>query len=184
MNKLKFQMLAGAFIVLTALTLSACGPEEPPELKKAAAVIQYMMAPPNLSRSAFCVAFPEGKPSQYVSYLFSTMGSAEWPPGEDWVDKIEIETARVIGIPISPRGVTFIPRNRKNSAGSQLVIGCDDARGVVILEGYGPADTEPALYREITLREVNPAPGVALLFESNAQMGMDAQSFDPAVRGD
>ncbi len=168
-------------LVILALAFSACGSNEPPELQQAAWVIQHMMAPANLSRSAFCVGFPEGRPSQYVSYLFSDMGAAEWPINEDWADEFDRETARATRTPLAPSGVFFAPNQWECGEGTQLVIRYDDARGVVILEGYGLTDTEPVLHREITLRHVKPAPGVAMFYQSSAQMGLDIQSFDACV---
>jgi len=56
-------------------TLTSCGGQSSdPGLEKAAQVIQYMMVPRNLSRSAFSVAFTDPKPSNFVSYIFSPMG--------------------------------------------------------------------------------------------------------------
>jgi len=55
--------------------LTSCGGQSSdPGLEKAAQVIQYMMVPRNLSRSAFSVAFTDPKPSNFVSYIFSPMG--------------------------------------------------------------------------------------------------------------
>jgi hypothetical protein len=133
------------------LTLAACGPGEPPELRQAADAIAYMAAPANRSRSAFAAVYPEGKPSDYLSYLFSTLGTAEWPPSEDWADEYEIEAARSIRMPLLPAQVKILPRQWKSGGGAQLVVRADDSRGMLILEGYGITDTEPVLRREIKL---------------------------------
>jgi hypothetical protein len=174
-----FKLPIPAVLAVIVFSLTGCDSSEPPELKQAASVIRYLTAPVNLSRSAFWVAYPDGKPSEFVSYMFSTMGLAEWPPRNDEFDEFELEAIRSMGTPLVPSGVSFFPRHRQSGMGTQVVIGYDDARGVVIVEGYGPTGTEPVLRREFTLPKVSPAPGVDQVFESNARMGMDIQSFDP-----
>ncbi len=178
LNNRFFRFPVLSILTVVVLSLAGCGSNEPPELKQAVSVIRYLRAPANLSHSAFYVAYPDGKPSEFVSYLFSSMGLAEWPPGENRPCEFEPEEIRSMGIPLVPSGVSFHPCNRQSGAGMQLVISYDDAREIIIVEGYGPTDTKPILHREFTLPKVSPKPGVAQCYEANVQMGMDIQSFD------
>lgn len=136
--------------LLFGLTLSSCGerePEEPVELKRAAAVVKYMMAPNQLRRSSFLAVFPEGKPSDFVIWMFSTFGTAEWPPYEDG-DPMELEQAKSIRAPVIPSDVYLNPREPEPKKGKQLVIKSDDLRGLIIIEGYLNPQEPPVFRRE------------------------------------
>ena len=157
----------------TALMLSACGSpgsDAPEDIKQALAAVKSTTAPHQLTRSAFYVAFPEGKPSDYVSYVFSTMGSAEMPYA---FDEYEAEQMRSIGQVVYPDSVTLVPHQRDPNAARQLVLTADDARGVLIARGYVRGTEEPVLEKEWELKKVTPAPGVREMYEGNVQMGMD-----------
>ncbi len=52
--------------------------------EKVANTVHWMIMPHNFSRSEFTVASPEGLPSEFVNYMFSEMGVAEWTPFEDF----------------------------------------------------------------------------------------------------
>ncbi len=71
-----------------------------PELNQAKSFVQYLTSKRFLSRSAFKHVYPEKKPSQFVNYLFSTIGSAEWVVTGD---PFEEEQMRSIRIPIPPQ---------------------------------------------------------------------------------
>jgi len=136
--------------LFTGLTIASCGeqePEEPIELKRAAAVVKYMMAPNQLKRSSFLAVFPEGKPSEFVTWMFSTFGFAEWPPYEDG-DPMEIEQAKSIRMPVIPKDVYLNPRLLDPAKGKQIVIKSDDQRGLIIIEGYLNPHVPPVLRRE------------------------------------
>lgn len=61
----------------TLLVLIGCGGSPvPPELKRGVQMIRWMMLPMQLSRSSYSTV-QDGKPSTYVSFVFSTMGAAE-----------------------------------------------------------------------------------------------------------
>lgn len=168
--------LSGALLLATA----GCGSSAPPELKQAAQAMASMAAPVHLARSAFAVAYPECRPSEYVSYLFSPMGTAEWPPREGGVESYEVEAAKSIGATVLPAGVQIIPFEWRPGGGAQLVIRADDEAGLVILEGYGRDDVKPVLRREIRLAVVEPDAFARELFRANADMGIGYQSVDPS----
>ena len=150
-GKKTWLLLAGWLLV--GLTIASCGerePEEPIELKRAAAVVKYMLAPNHLRRSSFLAVFPEGKPSDFVAWMFSTLGTAEWPPYEDG-DPMELEQAKSIRMPVIPKDVTLTPREPDPKKGKQIVIKSDDRRGLIIVEGYLNSESPPALRREWNL---------------------------------
>lgn len=173
-----FRYLAPVLLFTLLFTLlfplCSCGEGAPPELEEAARVVHYMVAPRNLSRSMFSAAFPDQKPSQFVSYLFSSMGRAEWPtPATDF----EREQLKSIGAPATPQDVAFVSRTLDPKKGKQLVVKFDDRRSVVIVEGYVDPDEPPVLTREWALKRVSPAPGVMEIYRSNAELGMSDHSF-------
>ena len=141
-------LLAGGLLV--GLTIASCGeqePEEPIELRRAAAVVKYIMAPHHLRGSSFLAVFPEGKPSDFVIWMFSTFGTSEWPPREDG-DPMELEQAKSIRMPVIPKDVYLVPREPDPEKRKQLVIKSDDPRGLIIIEGYLNPHEPPALRRE------------------------------------
>jgi hypothetical protein len=163
-------------LLFSVLILAACG-ESVPELAQAADVIHYMMKPQHLSRSAFYVAFPDGKPTQYVSYIFSEVGVAEWPYSETWADEMEREQMKAIGAPMVPEDVALVPLSPDPCAGKQVGVMFDDSRGVVIVEGYVDPAADPVLTREWKLLKVDPDPFIEDIYRSYVEMGMSDQAF-------
>lgn len=169
--------MRGLFPIALVGVLFACANRGPPELVQAADAFEDMLEPINLSRSMFVVAFPGGKPSQFVSYLFSDMGAAEWPPSEAWAGEIEREQMEAVGQTLLPADVAIVSRSPDLGRGKQLVIAYDNKRGVVIGRGYVDPATEPTFTREWKLPQVEPAPGVEMIYQTNLELGMSAQSF-------
>jgi len=104
-----------------------------PELSQAVASVRYMTTERWLSRSAFRQAYPDEKPSDYVSYLFSDFGVAEWPIA---LDEMEQEQLRSVGIPPLPPDVFLVPNSPDPKQKRQVVIRANDAEGTVIIEAY------------------------------------------------
>jgi hypothetical protein len=164
-------------LIFVVLATVACTESGPPELVQAAGAIDDMLKPANLSRSMYSVAFPDGKPSNYVSYMFSEMGAAEWPPSEAWADELVREQMEAIGQTLLPADVAIVPLTVDPSLGKQMVISFDDERGMVMAHGYLDPAGEPTLTREWKLPRVEPAPGVELFYRANLDEGLSAQSF-------
>ena len=163
-----------ATLLALALPVSGCGPsapDAPQDIREAAASIKGSSSPRMLTRSAFYVAYPDGKPTDYVNYIFSTMGSAEMPYA---FDEFEAEQMRSIGQVPFPSTVTLVPHSRDATADRQLVVSADDERGMLIVRGYLKGTEEPVLEKEWELKKVSPAPGVSEMYQSNVQMGMDS----------
>ena len=122
----------------------------------------------------FAAGFPEGKPSQYVSFLFSDMGVAEWPTAVDEMEEKQMKSGMV---KVLPAGVALVPLTPKADVKQQLVVKFDDAKGVIILEGYLDPKQPPVLVSEVPLRSVRADPYSAEFYRSNKQMGMSDQAF-------
>lgn len=165
-------------VVILAGFFWGCADSGPPELEQAVSAVRYLSAPKQLSRSAFAAAFAEeeGTPSQYVSYLFSQLGTAEWPRP---FDKDEAQAMRSAGIPMLPENVFLAPLEPdlevKNKL--QLVVRFDDERGVIIVDGYTNPTRKPLFTQEWPLPRVTPAPGVQEQFEAQVETGASYQSF-------
>jgi hypothetical protein len=167
-----------------ATTLVGClGDPAPEDLRQGASVIGSMAAPRHLRQSMFLGLFPSGKPSQFVSFLFSTLGTAEWPESERSAarDPILGEEAAAIGIPLLPDGVAFTDRSPKSELGRQIVVRFDDPRNLLIIEGYVDPTQPPVLTVEREFRVPTLRPHETLLLrriaESNLELGASAQAF-------
>ncbi len=160
-----------------------CGPSVPEDLERGTRVITAMASPRHLRQSMFVALFPEGRPSEFVSFLFSSMGAAEWPLAEDLAagDPDPIEQQRLLGVPPVPSGVTFTPHSPKANGGRQIVVRYDDARRLVIVEAYVSPVESPVLVREHPFRlpELRPHELELLrrLAESNRDLGIPSQAF-------
>ncbi len=118
-----------------------------PQLEKASHVVRYMSAPRQLQRSSFIAFYPEGKPSEFVSWIFSEMGAAEWPPSEWELDPMEREGLRTAGIPIIPKHVRIYSRLKKDGS-KQIVVKADDGRGLLLIEGYLAPEQPPVVTKQ------------------------------------
>lgn len=121
--------------ILSLICLGACGSsggKKDPDLQKAFSFVRYLAGKRFLSRSAFIHFFPDKKPSQFVSYLFSTMGTAEWATTGD---PIEEEQMRSVGIPVPPSNVRITNRLISGEE-KQLVLKGDDQEMQIIVEAY------------------------------------------------
>ena len=150
-----------ASILILSLVLSGIwgceSPPQYPELEQAIRVVRHLSAPNQLQGSSFLVVFPDGRPSDFVAWMFSTFGMAEWPPAEgslemedsDWEDAM-----RATRTPILPRDVSLVPLQPNPDLKKQIVVKSDDVRKKILVEGYLDPETAPVLVREWDL----PAP--------------------------
>ncbi len=118
-----------------------------PQLEKTGRVVRYMSAPHQLQRSSFIAFYPEGKPSEFVSWMFSEIAAAEWPPSEWELDPMEREGVRTVGMPILPKDVRIYSRLKKDGS-KQVVVKADDGRGLILIEGYLAPDQPPVLSQQ------------------------------------
>jgi len=164
------------FMAVAFLFIRHTRNRESSDIEKAMKAVNWMILPPVLSRSAFTIAFPDGKPSEFVNYMFSDMGIAEWPPYEGMNDE-DLEEYSSIRIPMIPQSVSLVPLYPDPVRGRQLVIRFDDIRDVLILEGYEDPKGEPVKVKEWKLPKVEPAVGIRQIYDANLEQGMSDHAF-------
>ena len=118
------------------------------DLDRAAGVVKHMTRASNLERSTFTALYPDARPTDYVEFMFSTAGTAEWPDGEDEADGESKEMHRSARIPLRPAGVDFVPRWPDDDFGQQIVITADNERWVLMVEGYEDPNEAPVTLHE------------------------------------
>ena len=137
----------GFLLMLPMFFMDWSGGGDYPQLEKAGRVVRYMSAPRQLQRSSFIAFYPKGKPSEFLSWMFSEMGAAEWPPSEGELDPMEREGMRSAGMPIIPTGVRIYSRLKKNGS-KQIVVKADNRRGLILIEGYLAPDQPVVLSKQ------------------------------------
>lgn len=162
----------GAWIALGGA--GCAGRSASPDLKDAAQVVAYLSAPFNLTRSVFPVVFPEGRPSDYVSFFFSPAGRAEWPIP---IDESEAEAFRMARVPILPPTVNLVSRQVNPEGGMQLVVDFDDEQGLVLVRGYVDPAEPPVLKRKWPLRQVQPSRIAVEMVRAQELRPEDCRSF-------
>ena len=144
----------GLMLVMFA-ALVACGgkAEVPPEFERGVSLVRYFASPRYLGNSMYSATVEQHKPSELISYLFSTMGAAEWPPSEDSLELTK-EQARTTRTPLVPSNIRLRPLAPDNQPGLQLVLKPDDARKMIIVEGYVLPNQTPIAKAEVGLSEI------------------------------
>lgn len=136
-------------MLLLALVAGCSNSSAPPaDLSAAVAVVGYLAGPRYIGISMYSATAETGTPSEFVSYLFSTMGAAERPESYRPGEKGEGQRG---GPPGWPEGVGFYPLKPNPRGGKQVVIFPDDARGMIIAEGYADPAGKPLLRREFEM---------------------------------
>ncbi|CAI2718624.1 hypothetical protein [Nitrospina watsonii] len=140
----------GMFLVLPLLFVDWEDPPQYPKLEGAVNVVRYLSAPRQTARSSFLAMYPNGQPSEFVKWMFSTVGKAEWPPMEGG---FEAGQAKSIRIPLIPAGILLLPgQPHLNQKGRQLVVSADDKRGVLVLDAYFDPGHPPVFSRELEFK--------------------------------
>jgi hypothetical protein len=157
-------------LVVAGLMLS-CGQESdaPPELETTIRVFTRMTSPVMLQNSMFYAVFPQGTPRQYVSFLFSDLGVAEWPPPEGVEEDVPEEHL--------PANVAVTHTRPDTARGLQIVIRWDDERRMILFEGYIDPRMPPVIRRETDLPVVRPSDLARVAAQANLETGARAQAF-------
>ena len=168
-------------ILVAALFLPACSKDpDVQELEKAARAIEQLVAPLYASRTSFFVVLPSGTPRQFVSWFFSPMGVADWPPIDEpsELNQEEIDAMRQTGMVLRPKDVQYRHSNPDPAAGKQIVLKWNDEEGTVVLEGYvDPAQAAVYTTSFKLPKNVVADPIARLTTQSNLELGMAYQSF-------
>ena len=169
------------FFIFSAslINLSCAGENIPKPLYRALQTAEQMTSKVWLESSAFYALFPDGTPRQYVSFLFSDIGAAEMPPveGSGELQPEEEESMRSGFMPLWPAGVRMTYSKPNPSLGMQVVWKWDDARRIIILEGYNDPTQPAVIIRETDLPIVQPSEIARMTAQSHAETGGRAQSF-------
>lgn len=136
-----------AIALMTFLLTTACSrpAEAPADLEQAVAVVGYLSSSRYINRSMYSATFESGKPSEFISFLFSSLGAAERP---------EPSSARQpgsAGPPSWPDDIGFHALSPRAGGGKQVVVLPDDARGKIIAEGYLDPAGKPVIRREFEM---------------------------------
>jgi len=153
-NRSKILPLAAGLGFLLILPLLFVDWEEEakyPKLEKAERIVRYMSAPRQLKRSSFLLVYPEGKPSDFVKWMFSSLGTAEWPPSEWELDDVDREGMRSAGIPILPKEVGIFSSPQSDVL-KHIIVKSDDSKGVLIVEGFLKPGEPPVFVKQWSLK--------------------------------
>jgi hypothetical protein len=168
----KLTLRAWSIFSLAVLLGCSVGAEE--DLEQAMHAVLSMSSPSYLSRSCYSVLHPEGKSSDYVRYLFSDLGVAEWPPVESEEDAFTAELKKS-GRPVFPEGVAILYEKADPDAEKQIVVRSDAENNEVIYEGWLKGMTAPVLTRKRQIKSVTPNANAQAMCESGLQLGANSQ---------
>ncbi len=124
---------------------------ENPQLKKGVRVVRYLSSERQLKRSSFMV-LKDKSPSRFVDWMFSPMGTAEWPPLEDSLEfgPEELKMMKKIGIPTIPKNVALVASTPDLERGKQIVVKANDQKQMIIVEGFVNPKSPPVFRDEIS----------------------------------
>jgi hypothetical protein len=157
------------FLIVFLVGSCAIESEAPPELERAIDAFIRMTSPAMLRNSMFYAVFPDGTPRQYVSFLFSDLGTAEWPPAEGVEEGLPGQSL--------PPNVAVTHTGPDTSRAMQVVIRWDDERRMILFEGYADPLEPPVIRRETDLPVVRPSDAARLAAQGILEMGGRAQAF-------
>lgn len=140
--------IAIGFLLALPLFYLDFGPKENIELRKGIATVRYMSAPRQLQRSSFLVTYPNGTSEQFLRWMFSPLGAAEWPPYEGGFEFSPDEEAMVrkTGMPFIPAGLVLVSHEPDLEKGRQVVIRAEE--GMLIAEGFENPEGSPAVVKQ------------------------------------
>ncbi len=141
------------------------------DLEQAGTVIKRILSPENLSNSMFAVAYPECKPSQFAGYMVSGFGASELPPLESNAGEEEIQSARILRMPLWPDSVSIAAEKPDPGQRKQLVLKFDDTKGVLIVEYFEDATSPAVGSSEFTVPKVTASAMAKLTYGSYIEMG-------------
>ncbi len=175
MNDFSYSRIALLF--LTTIAFSCSDSSVPGDLEQATLLVAHFTTPSVLENSTFPVVLPNGTPKQFVSWLFSQMGVAEWPLTREGAMR-EFGEPGIPGMPALPDSVAYHHTKPDSTQGKQIVVKWNDERGVVIVEGYLDPKQPPVFVREYVLPKVTSTNEMArITAQSNIETGGSFQAF-------
>jgi len=151
LNQLRSWLSLRFCLMVSFILLGGCQ-EAPkyPQLEQGVKVVRYLSAKNQLERSSFRLVFPKGRPSDFVKWMFSTLGKAEWPPAEGSAE-LEPDMRQALAVtrtPILPQDLKLEPDHPEPESSRQIVVSGDDSRWVIEVRGYLNSKEIPVLVRE------------------------------------
>jgi hypothetical protein len=168
-----------SLVALGALGLALGGcTSQPSELEEPMNRIGAALSSRGLSRSAFYAVHPDGRPSDFVSFFFSPIGTSEWLPESSKPSLVLSRNLRRVGAAVPSDAIALVAGEPDREARRQIVVTADDVRGVVIAQAYELPSASPVLVREWPLAKVALAPGIAEMARSNIELGLAVDSTE------
>ncbi|KMP12358.1 hypothetical protein UZ36_01230 [Candidatus Nitromaritima sp. SCGC AAA799-C22] len=137
------------FLLTLPLFYLDYGNSENPELKKAIRVVRHVSAKRNLMRSSFMALRGDKSPDQFVKWMFSPLGTAEWYMSENSIE-FSPEEMKMIErtTPLVPADVSILSNRPKADRAKQVVVKPDNQRRMIIVEAYLNPKDPPVLVKE------------------------------------
>ena len=151
------------------MSIAGCGKSLDPDLEQTSDAFRKMLSSSVLTKSCFYFVFPDGNPTDYINYIFSPLGSAEWPVA---MDNFEKEQMQSVGQVTIPRNVIVSPLARTNTLAKEVVLTPNDEENLVILKAYRDSEVRTHFEEEIPLASAIVSPDLRTLCESNIDMGI------------
>lgn len=136
-----------------SMLLGSCSPPNDMALIQAMEAARGLGQAAHLQRSCFYWIYPQGQPTDFVSYLFSDLGAAEWPIALDPDATAEMHA---VGITPLPEGVRFSADQRQHRDRKELVLTANNGAGHIELVSYLPGVDKPYRQATFTLAAVSP----------------------------
>lgn len=160
-------------IVTTILVLLiGCQSVPDSDLKQASNSLSKMATNYHLRKSCFSVVYPNGTASDFVNYLFSDLGTAEWPIA---FDQIEVEQTESIGQTPLPENVVISHLNRTQIDSKEIVLQADDINRMIIVQGYLPQSNQVKLAASWKLGTAKADQFTQQICQSNLEMGIEVK---------
>ena len=162
---MKTPLLASSIILL----LTACGSAPDEDLTAANTALSQMASNRTLSRSCFTVAYPDGQAADFIDYMFSDLGSAEWPVA---FDEYEEQAMGSIGQVPLPANVAVSPLSRTSPNQKELVLTANNAERKILVQGYLANDSKVVFEDEWPVGTAVADDMVREMCISNLEMGI------------
>ena len=161
--------LTVCLLIGSILGLQSCQAPPDEDLTAANAAMAKMASASTLRRSCFTIVYPEGQASDFLSYLFSDLGTAEWPIA---FDEMEAQQMKSIGQVPLPPNVVVSPNSRSTPDSKEIVLIADDDNREIRVEGYLADSEDVALEANWPLGTAQAGEDARMLCESNLQIGI------------
>jgi len=141
------------FLVTLPLLFFDYGGEENAELKRAVRAVRYLADEMHVRPSSFWAIEGDKTPEEFIDWMFSPIGSAEWAPAGPAERPRPLVKQAPNAIPRVPRSVRIVAEAPEAGAGRQLVLKADSERGLIVAEAYEDPGGSPAFTEEWPLLE-------------------------------